>query len=149
MKIPDIMPTAIPIVRDHLGKIETWKVDCQKVPEPSLVAKRAGWTDRFLCSPFYAGVRRGAKITLHLAGLTLVNAAILKARGHDTTSALLGGTGMTIVEAPVTLGIDKAIVEKAKVNGKGTVEIVDVILFAIYSLVKAVVELRAKKKGGQ
>lgn len=140
---------AVPIIRKQIPKIETWKVNCQKVPEPEMVRTKVSALDRFVCSSFYAGVRRGAKITLHLAGLTLVNAAIMKARGHDIPAALMAGAGMTIVEAPVTLGIDKAIVEAQKAKGKGTVEGVDVILYSIYTIIKAIIELRAKKKGGQ
>lgn len=137
-----------PILKAKVDEFEQWKKELEKIPETELqnpAAEALGWTDRFLVSRAYAGIRRGANIGIHLVGWTLVNSAALIAAGKDIPTALISGAALAGGESILSLSAEKQIKEKLRGKGGAPLGVAEWVVAIITTIFRA---WRDRKKKG-
>lgn len=135
-----------PILKAKVDEAEEWKKSLKKVPEGELknpAAEALGWTDRFMTSKAYAGIRRGANVGIHLVGWTLVSASGFIIAGKGLTTSLIGGAALAGGESLLSLSAEKYVKEKARGKGGDPLGIAE---WAVYILTAIFRAWRDRKK---
>lgn len=129
-----------PVFRQGVkARVNEWKAEILRPAGPAAPIRTTPITavDRFVASPVYAGIRRGAQVAIHLAGWTLANAAVLIAAGKPIETALVSGAAAAGGAAMITLSAEKTIKEKRVAAGEAPALIwLDVLTFLISWLLK-------------
>jgi len=130
------------------GRVAAWKAEIlERQPEAGVVAHKMSRLDRFIASPVYAGIRRGAQVGAHLAGWTLVNTAVLLAAGKDVGTALLSGAAAAGGEALVSISLVKTRKDQKAARGEEASKVawIDALFYLLTLIVKYLRERKHKE----